>query len=219
MMEILVIGSESDLQECITKFGTARHYNRIDSHDQARTGLMTATVVFDFRPEQIHTYRDFSGVVFLNVSTHSLKQLCNDSSKEAIFFGFVGLPTFLTREILEASLVRNTDREKLEEICDTLKTKFAIVSDQVALVTARVICMIINEAYFAIQENVASRSDIDLAMKLGTNYPFGPFEWCEKIGIKNVYESLNAIFESTGDERYEVCELLEEEYKRFAPSR
>jgi 3-hydroxybutyryl-CoA dehydrogenase len=75
--------------------------------------------------------------------------------------------------------------------------------------------MIINEAYFAIQENIASRSDIDLAMKLGTNYPFGPFEWCEKIGIKNVYELLIAVYDSTRDERYKVCELLEEEAKSF----
>ena len=78
--------------------------------------------------------------------------------------------------------------------------------------------MIINEAYFAIQENIASRGDIDLAMKLGTNYPFGPFEWCEKIGIKNVYDLLNAVYESTKDERYKVCELLEEEANHFSQS-
>ena len=71
--------------------------------------------------------------------------------------------------------------------------------------------MIINEAYFAIEEDVASRTDIDLAMKLGTNYPFGPFEWSQRIGIKNVYQLLKAVFESTQDERYKICSLLERE--------
>ncbi len=79
------------------------------------------------------------------------------------------------------------------------------------MVTPRIICMIINEAYFAIEENVASRNDIDLAMKLGTNYPYGPFEWCDKIGIKNVYELLNAVQMYTKDDRYKICELLKKE--------
>ena len=83
------------------------------------------------------------------------------------------------------------------------------MKDQVGMVTPRIICMIINEAYYAVEENVASRSDIDLAMKLGTNYPFGPFEWCDKIGIKNVHRLLKEVFANTNDERYKICSLLE----------
>jgi 3-hydroxybutyryl-CoA dehydrogenase len=124
------------------------------------------------------------------------------------------MPTFLSREIFEVSSSQNADLEKLEEACGRLNTKFAAVKDQVGLVTPRVICMIINEAYFAIQENIASRNDIDLAMKLGTNYPFGPFEWCEKIGIRNVYELLNAVYENTKDDRYKICPLLKKEAEK-----
>ncbi len=133
---------------------------------------------------------------------------------KSTFFGFSGLPTFLNREIFEVSLARKNNIEKLREICDKLNTKFAVVKDQVGLVTPRVICMIINEAYFSVQEDIASRNDIDLAMKLGTNYPFGPFEWGERIGIKNVYELLKAVYENTKDERYQICKLLEEESKK-----
>ena len=45
-------------------------------------------------------------------------------------------------------------------------------------------------------------------MRLGTNYPYGPFEWCEKIGLNEVYETLEAIYEDTKDERYKICPLL-----------
>ncbi len=214
MMEILVIGSGDNLEECRAKFGATHQYNCIDSHSKAETFLREDTLVFDFQPVQIHTYRNFSGMVFLNVSSQSLKHMLNDLELKTIFFGFIGLPTFLNREILEVSLARNVDHEKLKNVCGKLNTKFGVVEDEVALVTARVICMIINEAYFAIQENVASRLDIDQAMKLGTNYPFGPFEWCEKIGIRNVYDLLNAVHESTGDERYKVCSLLKREAQR-----
>ena len=42
--------------------------------------------------------------------------------------------------------------------------------------------MIINEAFLALQEGVSTKEEINTAMKLGTNYPLGPFEWVEKIG-------------------------------------
>jgi 3-hydroxybutyryl-CoA dehydrogenase len=72
--------------------------------------------------------------------------------------------------------------------------------------------MIINEAFYTVQEGTATRQDIDLAMKLGTNYPYGPFEWCERIGIRHVYELLQAMYDDTRDERYKVCPLLKKEY-------
>ena len=78
------------------------------------------------------------------------------------------------------------------------------------MVSPRVICMIINEAYFTFEEGTASREDIDLAMKLGTNYPFGPFEWADKIGLANVCKLLKAVYEDTGDARYKLCPLLQE---------
>ena len=43
-------------------------------------------------------------------------------------------------------------------------------------ISARVVSMIINEAYFALEEEVSSKEEIDTAMKLGTNYPYGPFD-------------------------------------------
>jgi 3-hydroxybutyryl-CoA dehydrogenase len=72
--------------------------------------------------------------------------------------------------------------------------------------------MIINEAYYTVQEGTANRADIDQAMKLGTNYPLGPFEWCHKIGIADVYETLEAIYNDTHDERYKICSLLKHDY-------
>jgi 3-hydroxybutyryl-CoA dehydrogenase len=118
------------------------------------------------------------------------------------------MPTFFNRELLEVSLRSTDQRTDLEKICQLLSTDFAVVDDRVGLVTPRIICMIINEAYYTVQEGTASRADIDLAMKLGTNYPLGPFEWCNKIGIEHVYHLLNTVYHDTHDERYKICALL-----------
>ncbi len=48
--------------------------------------------------------------------------------------------------------------------------------------------MIINEAFYTVMEGTATREDIDTGMKLGTNYPMGPFEWAVSWGITNIYE-------------------------------
>ena len=78
------------------------------------------------------------------------------------------------------------------------------------MVTPAVITMIINEASFLLMEQTASVTDIDAAMKLGTAYPFGPFEWANKIGLKNVVDVLVAMKENSGEARYELCPLLQQ---------
>lgn len=71
-----------------------------------------------------------------------------------------------------------------------------VVPDIIGLVSPRVISMIINEAFYALEEKVSTRDDIDMAMKLGTNYPHGPFEWLKRIGTKHVVSLLNKLYET-----------------------
>ena len=69
--------------------------------------------------------------------------------------------------------------------------------------------MIINEAYFTLEEKVSTKEEIDTAMKLGTNYPYGPFEWGQKIGLKKVNELLTTLAETNS--RYTPAALLQKE--------
>ena len=55
-----------------------------------------------------------------------------------------------------------------------------------AEIAVRILSMIMNEAAFAVGEGVASVRDIDIAMKLGTNYPKGPLKWSDEIGLELV---------------------------------
>jgi 3-hydroxybutyryl-CoA dehydrogenase len=69
--------------------------------------------------------------------------------------------------------------------------------------------MIINEAYFALEDGVSSKEEIDIAMQLGTNYPYGPFTWGRIIGLKNIYDLLLKMAEINS--RYKPSALLEKE--------
>lgn len=68
---------------------------------------------------------------------------------------------------------------------------------------ARIIAAILNEAGFALSENVATRGDIDLAMLKGTNYPKGPLAWADEIGPRTVRGLLKALNALTTNQRYE----------------
>lgn len=120
--------------------------------------------------------------------------------------GFIGMPR------LEVAVTPSADRAKLDVLMQQLGWVYETVAAAPGLVTPRVVCMIINEAYFTAAEGTATRDDIDISMKLGTNYPFGPFEWSRKIGIRHVYEVLQAVYAFTGNERYVACPLLQQEY-------
>lgn len=73
----------------------------------------------------------------------------------------------------------------------------------------RTIVQIINEAHFALEESVASRKDIDRAMKYGVNYPKGPFEWSQG-REKIVLALLEELYRKTQDKRYLPSKLLTE---------
>jgi 3-hydroxybutyryl-CoA dehydrogenase len=76
------------------------------------------------------------------------------------------------------------------------------------LVRARIVCCLINEAVTALMEGVASAADIDLAMKLGTNYPHGPLEWADQIGLDTVLGVMQGLFDEWGEDRYRPSPLL-----------
>jgi len=134
--------------------------------------------------------KDFgSKPVFINSTIHTLKELGVPEN----FSRINGWPTFVNREILEIATSREEDAKY---ILGELGWKFIKVADQPGLVSARIISMIINEAYFALGEDVSSKDEIDVAMKLGTNYPYGPFEWSKKIGLNRVYSLLEKLSET-----------------------
>lgn len=120
--------------------------------------------------------------------------------------GFIGMPR------LEVATPAG-NRDRLEELMQRLGWPYEAILPATGMVTPRVVCMIINEAYFTVEEHTASREDVDTSMKMGTNYPYGPFEWCEKIGIRNVCEVLQAVYRETGNERYRISSLLQTAYE------
>ncbi len=216
-MKVLVRGNHENIVEFSSKFSELK----FDTDEEYSTGLdlFVYDVVFDFliddSPDNLDMYAGESDlVVFMNAVKSSLLEYSSYLGHNFQFtmVGFNGLPTFFDRSILELTALREEDNLKIQQLAKQLEFEFILVDDRVGMVTPRVVCMIINEAYYTEQEGTAEREAIDHAMKLGTNYPYGPFEWATKIGIQHVYELLEALYNDTHDARYKICPLLKKEY-------
>jgi len=235
-MHILVIDGGHVEAEFREKFGPGHEYRffysdgyGIKGWDKFANGVggdaLATDVAFCFSkpshsPDVYNLLGGLNCPVFFEVAWHSValsKSEYSDGDFKGTVFGFCGLPTLLNRPLLEVSLYHEADREKLAATCAVLGTDYRVVADRVGLVTPRVICMIINEACFTVQEGTATMQDVDLGMKLGTNYPRGPFAWANAIGVARVYAVLEAMWDDTHDERYKVCPLLKRQALRGEP--
>jgi 3-hydroxybutyryl-CoA dehydrogenase len=105
------------------------------------------------------------------------------------FIRINGWPGFLKGKCLEAagSEVRRLSSAKI------FGDHLVFVKDTPGFVSARIVAMIINEAYFTWEAGTSSKDEIDMAMKLGTGYPYGPFEWAGLIGVSRVMELLERL--------------------------
>lgn len=113
---------------------------------------------------------------------------------------------FLKRDIAEVATNNEQNKKAVEIIFLALGKKTEWVPDIAGFISPRIVAMIINEAYFTLEENVSAKEEIDTAMKLGTSYPYGPFEWGQKIGLKNIMDLLNEL--ATKEKRYQPAALL-----------
>jgi len=163
-------------------------------------------LLFTMDHERINRLRKLEGkVVFIN-------SVCNTLSETGGSFIRVNAwPTMLQRSITEVAVRDHAQQSIVIDIFKNLQWKHQFVPDVPGMITPRVIAMIINEAYYTLEQNVSTKDEIDLAMKLGTNYPLGPFEWSEKIGLKNISSLLLTL--SNTEARYQPSALLVKESK------
>ena len=132
-----------------------------------------------------------------------------NSELPANYIRINGWNGFLLNEVWEIVPKESEVFNQSIAVLQDLGWKYLLVPDITGRIAPRVIASIINEAYFALGEKISSKESIDIAMRYGTNYPYGPFEWSQKIGVENVYALLKKLGEN--DSRYEIAKALEKE--------
>ncbi len=126
--------------------------------------------------------------------------------------GYVALPSLAEARLVEIASGHATPADALgaagRHFAALGKHVECVVEDAPGLVLGRILCQLVNEAHFAVQEGVATAADVDTAMRLGFNWPRGPFEWADAFGPARVVSVLDALRLELGEERYRVAPSL-----------
>jgi 3-hydroxybutyryl-CoA dehydrogenase len=152
--------------------------------------------------------------LFVQCADITLAEAANHSRHPERLVGFDGLffSNGTAATLVAAPDITSPVRQAALSFLRSLGKSGVWVQDSPGLVLPRVICMLANEAAFALGEGVADSDTIDLAMQLGTNYPKGPLEWAAQLGYRQVVSVLEHLHAEYGEERYRIAPLL----KRWA---
>src|SRR5579872_3394680 len=113
-------------------------------------------------------------------------------------------------KLLEIVRALETDDETLAATVDVgkhMRKEVVVIKESPGFITSRINAMIGNEAFYMLQEGIASASDIDKALKLGLNHPMGPFELVDLVGLDTRLSILEYLHKSLG-EKYRPAPLL-----------
>jgi 3-hydroxybutyryl-CoA dehydrogenase len=111
-------------------------------------------------------------------------------------------------EIILGEKTSDETREKITILAENIGKKPITVIDSPAFVTSRLIMIMINEAIQCLYEKIATKKDIDTAMKLGMNHPLGPLELADLVGLDVVLAIMNTMYKGFKDEKYKPSSLL-----------
>ena len=113
-------------------------------------------------------------------------------------------------KLLEIVRALETDEETLAtgvEVGKRMGKEVVVIKESPGFITSRINAMIGNEAFYMLQEGIASAADIDKALKLGLNHPMGPFELVDLVGLDTRLSILEYLHKSLGD-KYRPAPLL-----------
>jgi 3-hydroxybutyryl-CoA dehydrogenase len=152
-----------------------------------------------------------ASVIVTSCLGHGTTHMAGWTKRPERIVGFASFYPFKDRKLIElAAGLRSADRtiSAAEGLFKSLGKETVWVKDAAGLAFPRILSLIINEAARALEEGVASAEEIDVAMRLGVNYPQGPLRWADQIGLDEVLAVLEGLERETGDDRYRPAMLL-----------
>ena len=146
-----------------------------------------------------------------NTSSISITRLASRTDRPEKFMGFHFMNPVPVMQLVELIRGIATDQptyEALVEVVERIGKTAASAEDFPAFIVNRILIPMINEAVYTLYEGVGSVNSIDQSMKLGANWPMGPLELGDFIGLDTCLAIMNVLYDGLADSKYRPCPLL-----------
>lgn len=118
------------------------------------------------------------------------------------------VPMMRLVEIIRGLATSDETTQSVIQVCRQMDKEPVEARDAPGFISNRILCPMINEAIFALQEGIGSPEAIDTVMKLGMNHPMGPLTLCDLIGLDVVLSVMEVLQRDLGDDKYRPAYLL-----------
>ena len=152
-------------------------------------------------------------LVATNTSSISITKLAAATDRPDRFIGmhfFNPVPVMALLELIRGLQTSDATVEAAAEFAKRLTKTPIVVRNSPGFVVNRILCPMLNEAIFALQEGLASAEAIDEGMKLGCNHPIGPLALADLIGLDTMLSVMEVFYTGFNDPKYRPAPLLKE---------
>lgn len=152
-----------------------------------------------------------SAILASNTSSISITRLASSTTRpqQVIGMHFMNPPPVMKLiEIVRGADTSDATFAATKALSQRLGKTVITSQDYSGFIVNRILMPMINEAFYTLYTNVATKEDIDTGMKLGTNHPMGPLELADFIGLDVCLSIMKVLHAGLGDNKYSPCPLL-----------
>ncbi|KWV57445.1 3-hydroxybutyryl-CoA dehydrogenase [Bradyrhizobium macuxiense] len=154
-----------------------------------------------------------SALVATNTSSISITRLAAATDRPDRFIGmhfFNPVPVMALLELIRGLQTSDDTVAKAEAFAKRVGKVAITAKNSPGFAVNRILCPMINEAIFALQEGIATAEEIDAGMKLGCNHPIGPLALADMIGLDTMLSVMEVFYTGFNDPKYRAAPLLKE---------
>ena len=206
----------------LTEEGKAQVMGRIRTTTEARD-LADVDLVIEAATEneavKVKILQTLDGVlrpgaiIATNTSSISITRLAAATRRPERFVGmhfFNPVPVMALVEIISGLRTSEAALEEVAALARALGKTPIGVKNSAGFAVNRILCPMLNEAVFALQEGLASAEEIDAGMRLGCNHPIGPLALCDMVGLDVLLAVMEVLYTTFNDPKYRPAPLLRE---------